>query len=240
MITLVSIYCLLVVILTLIGGVIPIAKHWDDHYLRVFISFASGILIGVFFIHILPETIELIGTKAGIFTLIGFLVIFIIEKFIMVHPCEGSDCHFHTIGIASFVGLSIHGLISGIIIGTSVTVDVIKFIVIFAIIIHKMPESFSLATLLKKSNYSNKKIFWLLLLFSSFVPIGAFSSLFFLKLTSHDYIGYILALSGGTFIYLGASDLLPEVHRESEYRHMNLVSFLLGILLMAISGYIVP
>jgi len=169
--------------------------------------------------------------------LLSFLALFVIEKFVMLHPCEESHCDYHTIGIASYVGMVIHTFFDGVALGTSFMVPGLSGIVFLAIMMHKVPSSFSLACILKKAKWPTVRIFLFLALFGSLIPLGASVSSYFLSKMGDVVIGYGLALSLGTFIYISTSDFLPEVHRRDAHRVKSFLSFFAGVFLGCLSAY---
>ncbi len=227
-----SLLIIALILTTIVSGLIPLFKPWEKKHLRLFISFGAGSLIGAAFIHMIPETIEAIGSAIGMAVLAGFLILYIIEKFTMLHACEGEDCSFHSIGIVSFIGLSAHNIIDGFVLAASTMLPNLGPIVFAAIVVHKIPASFSLSSILIMGDYTKKQIWLYLIIFSLMLPIGAGAAMLLMNLFGNYELGIAIAVSAGTFIYIATSDLLPEVHRVGEWRHQNLISFLAGIVFM--------
>ncbi len=236
--TLILIYSGSIIIVAWIGGLIPLYFRQNSKILHWFISFGAGILLGAAFLHMLPDAAEYIGSDLGLPALAGFLMLFILEKFIMTHPCPSEHCEYHQVGLSAFIGLSLHSLITGLALGAGVLVPRLGFIVFLAVILHKLPASLSLTSLFLKENYSNNKIFAHLTLFSLMVPIGAIITFFFLKNTDHKTIGFLIAFSAGTFLHVAADDLLPEVHQHSHERISRLISFIIGLIIIWIITFI--
>lgn len=231
-------YGSLSILLTVLGGVIPLLRHWKEDHLHSFVSVSAGLLLSTAFLHLMPETFERVEPQVGsALILLSFLVLFVIEKFVMLHPCEESHCDYHTIGIASYVGMVIHTFFDGVALGTSFLVPGLSGIVFLAIMMHKVPSSFSLACILKKAKWPTPRIFLFLALFGSLIPLGSSLSSYFLSQMGDKVIGYGLALSLGTFIYISTSDFLPEVHRRDSHRIRSLLSFLAGIFLGCLSAF---
>jgi len=224
--------------LTLISGSIPLLRRWKEDHLHNFVSFSAGVLLATAFLHLLPDALERAQPfHVGLCILASFLFLFILEKFIMVHPCEETHCDYHTVGIAAFVGMLIHTFFDGFALGASLFVENLGWVVLFAIMAHKIPASFSLASILKKAKWSPKKILFFILIFGLVIPFGAVVSTLILKPIGDQAIGLALGLSLGTFIYISTSDFLPEVHRSESTRFKNLFSFLLGIALMTLLAF---
>ena len=126
--------------ITMIGGWIPTIKLWSQETFRLVISFCAGILLGAVFFHVLPEISTVLGRQLGYSVMFGFLLIFILEKFIMVHPCEEGECDYHKIGIAAYVGIGFHSILDGIAIGAGTMMN-LSFIIILAVTLHKFPAA---------------------------------------------------------------------------------------------------
>lgn len=227
--------------LTLLSGAIPLLSLWKDDHLHSFVSFSAGVLLATAFLHLLPDALERTPPfQVGVAILLSFVFLFILEKFIMLHPCEETHCDYHTVGIAAFVGMTIHTFFDGFALGTALFVENLGWLVLLAIMAHKIPSSFSLASILKKAQWKTARILVFIFIFGLIIPIGALISSTVLKSIGDQAIGIALGLSLGTFIYIATSDFLPEVHRAQSQRLKNLFSFLLGIFLMALLVFLLP
>lgn len=98
-------FLLFIFAVTMIGGWIPTIKDWSQKTFRMLISFCAGILLGAVFFHMVPEITEVLGRQIGFPVILGFLAIYVMEKFIMVHPCEEGHCDYHKIGLAAYAGI---------------------------------------------------------------------------------------------------------------------------------------
>ena len=164
--------------ITMVGGWIPTIKLWSQETFRLVISFCAGILLGAVFFHVLPEISTVLGRQLGYSVMFGFLLIFILEKFIMVHPCEEGECDYHKIGVAAYVGIGFHSILDGIAIGAGTMMN-LSFIIILAVTIHKFPAALALSSLLVKGKeYSKKKILLSMFIFALATPVGALVSVF--------------------------------------------------------------
>ncbi len=227
------IYSVSIILIAWLGGLIPFYFRHNKRLIHLFISLGAGVLLGAAFLHMIPDATEYIGPRVGLFALLGFLLLYLLEKFIMTHPCPAEHCEYHKVGLTAFIGLSLHSLITGLALGAGIMVPHLGLIVFIAIIFHKLPASLSLTSLFIKENYSNKKLFSYLTGFSLMVPVGAFITYFFFDLSGNQQtIGYLIAFSAGTFLHVAADDLLPEVHHHSEDRITRLIVFILGLLII--------
>jgi hypothetical protein len=130
--------------ITMLGGWIPTFKLWSQDTFRLVISFCAGILLGAVFFHVLPEISTVLGSQLGYSVMFGFLLIFILEKFIMVHPCEEGECNYHKIGLAAYVGIGFHSILDGIAIGAGTMMN-LSYVIIIAVTIHKFTAALALS-----------------------------------------------------------------------------------------------
>jgi zinc and cadmium transporter len=232
----VYLFLIFIFVITMAGGWIPTHKPWSQKTFRMLISFCAGVLLGAVFFHMVPEISPILGRKMGFPIMLGFLGIYVMEKFIMVHPCEEGACDYHKIGVAAYVGIGFHSILDGVAIGAGNMLN-ISMVILLAVTIHKFPAALALSSILVKGGeYSRKKILVSMFIFALATPIGALVSMNVMgQLDNHDIIGFALGISAGTFLYISIGDLLPTVHEEDENKNMNLVLLFVGILVMFLS-----
>ena len=232
----VYLFLIFIFVITMAGGWIPTLKPWSQKTFRMLISFCAGVLLGAVFFHMLPEISPILGRKMGFPIMLGFLGIYVMEKFIMVHPCEEGGCNYHKIGIAAYVGIGFHIILDGVAIGAGNMLN-ISMVILLAVTIHKFPAALALSSILVKGGeYSRKKILTSMFIFALATPIGALVSMNVMgNLENTDIIGFALGVSAGTFLYISIGDLLPTVHEEDENKNLNLVLLFVGILVMFLS-----
>ncbi len=204
-------------------------KH--SHYVN---SFAAGLLLGIAFFHLFPESLEL-SEDALLFIFIGFLLFYLLETVLVIH--SGAEIHFgekndphHAKGIVMFSGLFFHSLLDGIIIGVSFEIDPkLGLIASLGVILHELPEGVTSFSLLIGS-IKRKTALKLSIAVALATPLGALISLTFLSALSEAVVGLLLAMAGGSFLYISASDLIPETHEEKGFRNAGFL--LLGVLFL--------
>jgi len=235
-------YLLIIVLISVLGGLLPLyRRRWSDKGLSLLLGFGGGVLLGASFFYMWPEvTNEIGGRMGGVSVLLGFLLMLLLEKFILVHPCEETEfeCDFHTVGIAAFIGISFHSLLDGIAFGSSSTLPYLGSIVFTALLFHKVPEGISLASILLMGGYGRRRIVYLILVSALMTPIGALLSFFGLKALNGKAIAiaFAIGVSAGVFLAIATSDLLPQAHRNSNHRLATLSCVLLGVLVIIFSG----
>lgn len=190
--------------------------------LHIIMSFAAGILLGVFSFEVLPEIINEVKINdldplwAMIAFVCGFMFFHIIEKSILIHHAqeEAYAIHKHpNVGIFSAIALASHSFVDGLGIGLGFQVsEATGLLVTLAVISHDFTDGMNTVTLLlsHKNKIETVKRF---LFLDALAPIlGAVSTLIF-KLP-HSFLVLYLGFFGGFLMYIGASDILPEAHSE--------------------------
>ena len=168
-----GLYLPTVMFVSLLGGFLPLIRAMSQRALALLLSFSAGVLLGAVFFHMLPETGRELDDSVGWPILAGFLLIFVMERFVFVHACEEHDCDIHQMGIPAFLGISLHSLLDGIALGAGLILPQLGPVVLLAVIIHKMPDSMSISSILLSSGWDRQKVGKLNLLFSLTTPIGA-------------------------------------------------------------------
>jgi len=218
-----------------IGGLTPVLRPATRRSDGFIFSFGSGILLGTAFLHMMPEAATLLGEGAGLALLTGFLTVLIVEKFVMVHPCEEMGCHFHHLGISAYIGISLHSLVDGLALGASLTDPRLSLVVFTAIIIHKIPYAFSLGSLLCLGNHTKGRLVVMILAFSLLTPLGAVATYLLARGLPDAMLGAALGFSAGNFLFIATSDLLPQLKLHDRKARMQLV-YLVGGLVLTWAG----
>ncbi len=203
---------------TLLGGLFAL-KFKDK--LHLILGFSAGAVIGVAFFDLIPEAIELGSSShdAAFMTSIvglGFIIYMILDRFVMFH----SHYHSHeederTANRGKFGAgsLSIHSFLDGIGIGLAFHVSTaVGAIVATAVLVHDFSDGINTVNLILKNNGEKRQAFkWLII--DACAPVVGIISTYFFTL-SESMLGILLALFAGFFLYIGASDLLPESHHN--------------------------
>ncbi|MFX0065790.1 MAG: ZIP family metal transporter [Candidatus Hermodarchaeota archaeon] len=214
-------------------------QHWavdNSHYIN---SFAAGLILALAFFHLIPEAAELAELSAFLAIFIGFFVFFLLENVFVLH--SGAEIHFcleedeeeskHVMkartGFMAFSGLAFHSLVDGIIIGVGFEIDpMVGLLTSLAVIMHELPEGITSFALMRMSGMDLKRSRSLSIIIGIATPLGALISLLFLQTLTEPVIGILLALAAGTFLYVAASDLIPETHESNNRK--NVVAFVIG------------
>lgn len=199
---------------TILGGLF--ALRFRDK-LHLILGFSAGAVIGVAFFDLLPEAIELGGdtSKVTAVVAIGFIFYMILDRFIILHS-HHDDEHEHAHnkrGILGATSLSIHSFLDGIGIGLAFQVSTsVGMIVTTAVLVHDFSDGINTVNMiLKNSGEKMKAVKWLIV--DAIAPVLGICATLLFSL-SETSLGTLLALFSGFFLYIGASDLLPESHHS--------------------------
>jgi ZIP family zinc transporter len=224
---------------TFIGGLFAL-KFRDK--LHLVLGFSAGAVAGVALFDILPEAIEL-GTKyhsastVAFAVAAGFFGYLVLDRLVLLHTHEEDEEVNVSRGSFGALTLSTHSFLDGIAIGigfqTSVTVGVI---ITIAVLTHDFSDGINTVSLVLRNGGSWTRAFRWLLVDSLAPALGVLSTLFFH--ISEQYIGLVLAGFAGTFLYLSASDLIPESHHRHP-RALTTVMTLLGALVLYVVSRLV-
>lgn len=223
----------------LFTGALPLTWKLQGDLFDVFLSFGAGALLSAAFLHMIPSSIPALGPLTGVFLLIGYLLMVLIERFTMAHPCGEEACPNHRIGIVALFGLSVHSVIAGTALGVGLAsaVDTSTSIALLsAILVHKIPETLALMSLLAISGWAGWPAAAMLIVFASMGPSGILIGSF-LEGESPAFLSAALAISSGTFLYIASADLLPHLHTKLKQKWRNFAAFLVGLLVLSFEAW---
>jgi zinc transporter ZupT len=168
---------------------------------------------------------------APFFLLLGFLALYVTNRFLNAYICHNYECADYTLGIIPMLGVGLHSLLDGVI--YSVTFNVSIFTGVLAaigMVLHEFPEGVVTFLLLERGDFSKKKSAWLAFLAAAVsTPLGMLVSFPFIEKIEHSTLGLLLAFSAGALVYVGATHLLPAV--EIENKKYTFLSMGAGILI---------
>ena len=198
------------------------------------VGLSAGTLMGGAFLHLIPEAIhDLDHDTAFMLVIVGFMVFFILEKLFWRH-CHKKDCKIHTFAYINLVGDGIHNFIDGLIIAASFLVSIeLGIITSIAVAMHEIPQEIGDFGVLVYGGIEKKKALFYNLITALTALIGGVIGYFFIPHMG-EFQGYILPIAAGGFLYIAASDLVPELHKETNTWKTVLAftMFVVGIVLM--------
>ena len=207
--------------------------------LHLILGFSAGAVIAVAFFDLLPESLELGGnfysqTFIASMVAVGFFVYMLLDRFISLHQCQQAECGNPHHGIAKGrIGagtLSIHSLIDGMAIGFAFQVSaVVGAIVAIAVLAHDFSDGINTVGLVL-ANKGNKKQAFRWLITDAVAPFAGVLLTLFIRMPE-PILGIILAVFCGFFLYIGASDFLPESHHSHPTKLTTFMT-ILGVLVI--------
>jgi zinc and cadmium transporter len=217
---------------------LSIKEEFIKKYISLFVSLAVGALLGDAFIHLIPESFEKIanGTNIGLLVIAGLFLFFILEKFLHWHHHSDDieEYHAHPVGKLVLFSDGIHNFVDGVVIGASFLISApIGIATTLAVILHELPQEIGDFAVLIHAGYTRRRALWLNFLSALTAVLGTLVA-FMLGGAGESFTTWILPLAAGGFIYIAATDLIPELHKTKVVKHsiLQLVSLVVGIVLM--------
>lgn len=212
-----------------------VKKEWLNKVVVFLVSLSAGSLLGGAFLHLLPESAETLEPSAlfGIF-LVAFVSFLIIEKVIHWRHCHTTDCTIHPFGYMNLVGDSIHNFIDGLVIAGAFMVDIkVGIATSIAVALHEIPQEIGDYGVLIYSGMSHVRALVYNYAVSLTVVLGGIVGYFAFQ-NSQAILPYLLPIAAGGFVYIAASDLVPEMKKETSTKKsiISISIFVAGILLM--------
>ncbi|MDD5474004.1 MAG: ZIP family metal transporter [Candidatus Methanoperedens sp.] len=193
----------------LISGLIPFYYKLEESYTRYIIAFAAGTMLGAVFFEMLPE----LRPEDSVYIGVGFFLFYLLERLTMIHSCGEYECtsEVHRIGWLPVLGMASDNIIDGVGIAIAYAINPITGIVVaLSVIVHEIPQGLTTTILLKRSGVGKLAILFALAVESILYPIGAFLAF----LVPNALNTAVLGIVTGDFLYISASDLLPDAHKK--------------------------
>lgn len=199
---------------------------------------AAGFIVATVLLDRVPRVMH-DNPQGGLYTLVGFLALFLIENLFSTHAHshdQGAHVHVHeppprghshslvsqfqaheclispASSYAAFVGLALHTFLDGVAISAGFAASPYTgFLMFLAVIFHKLPEGFSMASLMLAAGRGRRMAFGASALLGLTTVAGAFTALYLSAIRPSAAPG-LLAVATGSFLYIGATDLIPAIN----------------------------
>jgi len=206
---------------------IPLARdRISDRLTHLMLGLSAGILLGISLFDILPESLQQAGTDpsgsriVGIGAASGFLLLLLVERGLLAAGKKGRG-HFEEgreirpFGTLAISALAIHGLVDGFVIPLAFEAGAaVGLIVTLAVALHQIPDSFAGAAVAVAATQNRRTALGFVLATAVDTPIGiAVGSAFVTATTAWLALG--LAFCAGTFLFVSAADLIPELQHRA-------------------------
>jgi zinc and cadmium transporter len=229
---------LLMSFLSLVGVLtLALGEKTLHRILLPLVALSAGSLLGGALFHMIPESIEKIGggLSVYIYIVLGFASFLLLEQFLHWHHChrEATECkHKKPQAYLILIGDGIHNFIGGIAVAGTFLIDIrLGISTWLAAAAHEIPQELGDFGVLVHGGLSYKKALFLNFLSALTFLLGG---LLTYMLSFSDWIYYLIPFAAGNFIYIGASDLIPEVNKHESFSHniLHFCCFSIGILML--------
>jgi ZIP family zinc transporter/zinc and cadmium transporter len=222
----------------LVGGALLVRRQWDHRYLKYFMALGAGFMLATAITEMVPASVSLEGgSHAGFLVLIGYLIIHLCEHVFAGHFHFGEETHHDEFLSAHksatvLLGLLIHSFFDGVAIASGFLLsNWLGWIVFLAIFLHKVPEGFTMASVMLAGGGSTRRAFAA----SAALGVGTLAGVLAMAIMRHG-VAIGLPVSAGVTIYVAATDIVPEVNREPGIR-MPLLLFV-GVLMLFVLDHL--
>jgi len=202
----------------------------------ILVGFASGTLLGGAFLHLLPEALSsnIDALTVFLYTIAGIIVFFALEKFFYWRHCHEKGCPTHTFVYLNIIGDGIHNFIDGMVIAAAfLTSFDLGLSVTLAVISHEIPQEIGDFGILVYGGLNRKKALVFNFISAATAILGALITYLLAYLQTLEIL--LVPFAAGGFIYIAATDLIPELHKKTSAGEslVQLVLILLGVGLMS-------
>jgi ZIP family zinc transporter/zinc and cadmium transporter len=197
------------------GGFIIVQKNWTRAYLKYFVALGSGFMLAAAILEMIPEGVQLAGDRTPFFILAGYLLVHFFEHTVTPHFHYGEETHADEFihvhkGYSVLLGLLIHTFFDGIAIASGFLISSwLGWVIFVAVFLHKIPEGFTMASVMLASGSSKSAAFGS----SALLGAATVAGVLMMGLLSR-WLNVGLPVAAGVTLYVAASDLIPEVNKE--------------------------
>ena len=159
------------------------------------------------------------------------------ERYLYWRHCHNGVCAVHTFTYLNLIGDGVHNFTDGMIIAASFVTDFkLGVITTLAVIFHEVPQEIGDFGILVYGGFTKKKALFFNFICSLMAILGAIIG-YALSGIAKDMSLFLISLTAGGFIYIAASDLIPELHKQKDAKRANIAffAFILGLVFMALA-----
>ena len=208
-------------VLSLAGGAMIFLAHkrYKTKAILAALPFGAGALLAAAFFDLLPEAFDLgEPSRLLVWTLAGFIVFFLLERlsgwFHHHHDHDHQAARMNDQGYLVMAGDLLHNIIDGVAIGAAFVVSpTTGLVTTLAVSAHEIPKEIGTFGILLSRGWKSKRVILANIITALGTLLGA-SLVFWLGTTTHLPEAELLALAAGMFIYIAASDIIPDIHEQ--------------------------
>jgi len=224
-----------------LGGLLVVArKHWSEQAIGGLLGFSAGFLVAIALLDLIPASLAIHEANA-FFVLLGLLSVYFLGLATSGHNHGEMTLH-HAHGtsgraaVGLWGGMIIHTFFDGASIVAAFDVDGhIGILVFLAVILHKIPDGLTIATLIMANTKNRIKAVWSSISLGISTLLGALAMGMLLSLNVHwhpeELAAVALAFSAGAFLFVAIGDVLPEIHHQNK-------KVVTGAVLLGVAAYV--
>jgi zinc and cadmium transporter len=227
---------ILMVGITLLGAVtFLLGQTKRERVILPLVAFSAGSLLGGAFFHMIPEASagQANPLQVSIWVLTGFSVFFVFEQVLHWHHCQQSPSRPQdTLPMLIVIGDGLHNLLGGMAVAGAFLVDFrLAATTWLAAAAHEIPQELGEYGVLLHGGWSRRKAVFVNILSSLLFLVGG---VLIYALSFQIDVAFLVPFAAGNFLYVGASDLVPEVNRNHRLATglLHFLSFATGVLLL--------
>lgn len=226
----------LVSLISLVGILtFSIKENLLKRILLILVSFSAGTLMAAAFFHLLPEAVEKNPTvEPFVYVVAGFVLFFLLERILRWRHCHEGKCDVHPFAYMNLVGDGLHNFIDGLAIAAGYAASIpLGITMTIGIVAHEIPQEIGDFGVLLHGGFTKMRALTMNLLTAITAILGGIIG-YFLSTNSATFGNLLLPFAAGGFIYIAASDLIPELHKETNLKRSMLafIVFVVGIVLI--------
>ena len=203
------------------------------------VGFAAGALLGGALFHMLPSAADELGSTVSVYVwfIAGFVSFYLLEQYLHWHHCHrGAECERQPMGTLILVADGLHNLIGGLAVGASfVLATPVGISAWMAAAAHEVPQELGDFGVLVHSGWGPRRALLFNVLSALTFPLGALAAYWAAGALE---IAFLVPFAAGNFVYIGATDLIPQLTATEDWREkvVHTVALLLGLGLLLLTA----
>jgi zinc transporter ZupT len=230
---------IIVALAEVLGGLVLVYRQrWNQRTQDLLLALGAGFILALVFINLIPASFQTLGESAALYMLLGFSMLHFFEHTIVGHLHFGEETHSHVMvsrvaSLSAVGGLFVHAFFDGFSISIGMQFNfLLGLLIFFAVLLHKIPEGLTIASIMMSASYPRKTVLMATFGIGLATLVGIGTAFLFSSVDA-KLTGMAFAFSAGTIVYVGASDLIPEINKSKD-RIPPLVVFV-GMVLFYVS-----
>ncbi|MFM2385461.1 MAG: hypothetical protein RL660_218 [Bacteroidota bacterium] len=247
-------YFLFLFVVACIGGAVPLFINIKEQYQRYVLAFSGSVLLGVSFLHLIPETVADLGGHAGIYMLGGFFLQLLLQRFShgIEHGHNPNHHHHHHDDVAHahkhqhvafgaiFIGLAAHAFLEGIPLGYTFRETNTSNALFIGIAAHKLPEALSLMAFVAVLPYTKFKKIAILIGFAAITPLAGAIAAYYQSqyLATSKIITHLIPVVVGAFIHIATVIFFESETKTHQLNFTKIMAIALGLAMAALTMHL--